>query len=59
MKKILELTGVQKLNRSQQSSIRGAFRQRGCCSNSECRIGPGGRFCEPGRCVRGLCQILY
>ncbi len=64
MKKILNLTGVQKLSREQQKLIKGAFRYRGCCSNNECKIGTGipgpfGSFCEPGRCINGRCEILY
>ncbi len=57
MKKILELQGVQKLNRQQQLQIRGA-RFQGCCSRNSCRIGPGGRYCEPGRCSSYRC-IFY
>ncbi len=50
MKKILELTGVQKLSREQQVQIKGA-RFSGCCSGNMCRVSwGGGSFCEPGRC---------
>ncbi len=55
MKKILELTGVQKLTREQQGMIKGA-RFNGCCSRNRCRLTwSGGSFCEPGRCRPGSC----
>ncbi|MEB3347967.1 hypothetical protein U6A24_21005 [Aquimarina gracilis] len=63
MKKILELKGVQKLNREQQQKIKGAWGNVSCCpSGRGCQISfPGGSFCEPGYCDRyrpGRC-ILY
>ncbi len=58
MKKILEVTGVQKLSREQQGQIKGA-RFSGCCSANKCRVSwSGGSFCEPGRCSWSGC-IFY
>ncbi|WP_271768146.1 hypothetical protein [Aquimarina algiphila] len=51
MKKILNLTGVQKLSKEQQGQIKGAI-GIGCCGSNKCRVSfPGGSFCEPGRCL--------
>ncbi|WP_160114084.1 MULTISPECIES: hypothetical protein [Aquimarina] len=58
MKKILNLTGVQKLSKEQQGQIKGAA-FAGCCSPNRCRVSfPGGSFCEPGRCTSFGC-IFY
>ncbi len=55
MKKILELTGVQKLSKEQQQQIKGAMGNVTCCGNRKCRISfPGGSFCEPGYCQGGI-----
>ncbi|WP_160114085.1 MULTISPECIES: hypothetical protein [Aquimarina] len=49
MKKILNLTGVQKLSKEQQQNINGSASRGVCCpSGRGCLI--AGRFCEPGRC---------
>ncbi|WP_109301267.1 hypothetical protein [Aquimarina sp. AU474] len=63
MKKILELTGVQKLSRKQQVHINGARRVLTCCpSGRGCQISfPefGIQFCEPGACSSdGRCLFL-
>ncbi len=61
MKKILELTGVQKLSREQQGQIKGAFFRASCCpSGSGCLVNWGGQpSCEPGYCDRwGRCIFL-
>lgn len=54
MKNILKLTGVQKLTRQEQGSIKGAATSISCCNTGRgCRISfPGGSFCEPGYCDR-------
>ncbi len=58
MKNILNLAGIQKLNKEEQSKIRGAIFS-GCCSSNKCRVSfPGGEFCEPGRCTNFGC-IFY
>ncbi len=60
MKKILNLTGVQKLSREQQGAINGSRGYISCCGNNKCRISfPGGSFCEPGRCTQWGGCILY
>ncbi|MDY8135359.1 hypothetical protein [Aquimarina sp. 2201CG5-10] len=58
MKKILNLTGVQKLSKDEQQQIKGAaFRATCCPSGRGCLISFGGQsFCEPGFCDRwGRC----
>lgn len=52
MKKILDLKGVQTLNRSELKSIKGAMASITCCPTGRgCQISyPGGSFCEPGYC---------
>ncbi|WP_281990761.1 hypothetical protein [Aquimarina aggregata] len=58
MKKILKLTGVQELSKTQQKQIKGRIGHISCChpnprgGGRDCRISlPGGAsFCEPGRC---------
>ncbi len=51
MKKILELTGVQKLSKEQQEQIKGAMGRVTCCGSNKCRISfPGGSFCDYGYC---------
>ncbi|MEW7281108.1 hypothetical protein ABW636_21135 [Aquimarina sp. 2201CG1-2-11] len=61
MKKILNLNGVQKLNKQEQKSIKGAGYHIGCCPNGNgCRISFGNQsFCEPGRCLGWRGCILY
>ncbi len=62
MKKILEVTGVQKLTRKQQGKIKGARRNYGCCSDYQCQVGPWWSptsTCEYSPCINGICQILY
>ena len=60
MKKILELTGVQKLSKDEQRQIKGAWGVGCCPSGRGCLISFGGQsFCEPGYCDRwGRC-IFY
>ncbi|WP_438711834.1 hypothetical protein ACSTS3_04605 [Aquimarina muelleri] len=63
MKKILELTGVQTLSKSQQQNIKGAqSRFITCCgfNRNKCRVSwSGSNSCEPGYCLpTGYC-ILY
>ncbi|MDY8135358.1 hypothetical protein [Aquimarina sp. 2201CG5-10] len=63
MKKILNLTGVEKLSREEQSQIKGSRAWISCCPTGRgCQISfPGGSFCEPGYCDPyrpGRC-ILY
>ncbi|TPN82379.1 hypothetical protein [Aquimarina algicola] len=54
MKKILELSGIQKLTREQQQNIKGAFGTVTCCPTGRgCLLSFGGEsFCEPGYCDR-------
>ncbi|TSE08512.1 hypothetical protein [Aquimarina algiphila] len=61
MKKILNLTGVQKLSKEQQQEIKGAIRNYGCCNSQQCRVKlAGGAFgCEYSLCIDGFCQYLY
>lgn len=60
MKKILNVTGVQKLSKIEQGSIKGAGTSISCCGSNKCRISfPGGSFCEPGRCLQWGGCILY
>ncbi len=68
MKKILNLTGVQKLSREQQRNVKGSWGPTvRCCnpnprngSGNKCRISfPGGSFCEPGRCTQNGGCIIF
>ena len=61
MKKILNLKGVQKLNKQEQKSIKGSGFRISCCPRRNgCLLSFGNQsFCEPGYCNRwGQC-ILY
>ncbi|WP_128755160.1 hypothetical protein [Aquimarina sediminis] len=58
MKKILNLSGIQKLSKNQQQQIKGAFNRARCCpSGRGCLISFGNQtYCEPGYCDRwGRC----
>ncbi|MEB3347965.1 hypothetical protein U6A24_20995 [Aquimarina gracilis] len=62
MKKILKLKGVQKLSREQQSTIKGALINYGCCSDYQCRVGywwSPTSTCEYSPCINGVCSYLY
>ncbi len=52
MKKILNLSGVQKLSKQEQRQLKGGRTSISCCPTGRgCQISfPGGSFCEPGRC---------
>ena len=58
MKKILELTGVQKLSKDQQKQIKGSNLSAPYCGRpGQCcvRTPSGNEFCDYGYCVRGGC----
>lgn len=61
MKKILNVTGVKTLSKTQQQNIKGAqSRIITCCGRNKCQITwSGGSFCEPGRCLGSGRCILY
>lgn len=61
MKKILDLTGIQKLSKEQQQHIKGAWGRITCCpSGRGCLLRFGNQsFCEPGHCNRWGGCILY
>ncbi len=58
MKKILNLTGVQKLTKEQQQNIKGSASRGICCSSGRgCYVRRG--FCEPGSCLSYGGCIFY
>lgn len=64
MKSILNLTGVKRLSKEQQSEIKGnSGVYISCCPTGRgCQISfPGGSFCEPGFCNNDIYNscILY
>ncbi|TPN82378.1 hypothetical protein [Aquimarina algicola] len=61
MKKILELSGTQKLTKEQQQNIKGAANSVSCCpSGNGCLISSTGDefVCVPGRCFGSSKCIL-
>ena len=63
MKKILDLTGIKKLTKEEQGTIKGAWRNPTCCPTGRgCLISFGDQsYCETGYCDSynwGRC-ILY